>query len=266
MFIDSHAHIDGQLYDEDRTAILARAAEVGIELILEICNGDLEQGSLEKGLALAQTHSHIYAAVGVHPHDARLYDDELEARLCQMCEHPKVLAWGEIGLDYYYDHSPRDVQQAAFVRQMERARERNLPILLHIRDADEDTIELLRQHWSDRGNRAGIFHCFSGSAKLAQAGLDLGFLISFSGNLTFKNAQSLRDIAKSLPLESILIETDCPYLSPVPYRGKRNEPAYVIEVARQLAELHQTTVEEIGRITTANFKRLFGMNQNTIHS
>ncbi len=261
MFVDSHCHVDDERYDEDREATLARAREAGLAAMLEICGGNLTGGRLSRAMDLLDDEPDIYGAVGVHPHDAKIYDDDLEAQLRDLARHPKMLAWGEIGLDYYYDNSPRETQRAVFVRQMEVARELDLPIILHIRDADDDMIDLLREHWSDRRDRAGIFHCFSGSEKLARVGLELGFLISFSGNITFKKTQELRDIAAKLPLDRVLIETDCPYLAPEPYRGRRNEPARVVEVARKLADLHGVTVEEIGRITTANFFRFFNLSQ-----
>lgn len=261
MFVDSHCHVDDERYDEDRAETLARAREAGVTAMLEICGGNLTGGLLPRAMQLLDDNADIYGAVGVHPHDAKIYDDALEAELRDLARHPKMLAWGEIGLDYYYDNSPRETQRAVLVRQMAVARELDLPIILHSRDADDDMIDLLREHWSDRREHAGIFHCFSGSEKLAQVGLELGFLISFSGNITFKKAQDLRDIAANLPLDRILIETDCPYLAPEPFRGRRNEPARVVEVARKLAELHGTTVEDIGRITTANFFRFFNLPQ-----
>jgi TatD DNase family protein len=167
-----------------------------------------------------------------------------------------VLAWGEIGLDYHYDNSPRAVQRDVFCRQLRLAHQTGLPVIIHTREAEADTIEILREEWNGR-ERWGIMHCFSGSAKLAEAALDLGFLISFAGVITFKNAGSLRDLAASLPLDRLLIETDCPFLSPVPFRGKRNEPAHVVEVARSLAEIHGRSLEEMAQLTTDNFVKLF---------
>ncbi|MBX7222952.1 MAG: TatD family hydrolase [Blastocatellia bacterium] len=261
MFIDSHAHVDDIRYAEDRAEVLARARETGVEMILEICNGDIETGSLERGLELVAANPDMVAALGVHPHDAKLYSPELEARLRRLADNPKVVAWGEIGLDFYYDNSPREVQRSAFIRQMEVADELGLPIIIHTRDADEETITLLTTHWGRR-ERAGIFHCFSGGPALAEAALDLGFLISFSGNVTFKKAQELRDIAAWVPLDRMLIETDCPYLTPEPFRGKRNEPARVREVAAKLGELRGLSVEEIGHFTTGNFRRFFRMEHS----
>ncbi len=202
-------------------------------------------------------------AIGVHPHDAKLYDDAAEARIRSLVTAtPKILAWGEIGLDYHYDNSPRDTQRQVFRQQLQAARACDLPVVIHTRSADEDTIEILRSEYqhaphSSKSFRGGIMHCFGGSLELALAAIDLGFYISFSGNITFKKADDLRTIASQLPLERLLIETDCPYLTPVPFRGKRNEPARVVEVARCLAAIHGISLEEIGRITTANFAAIF---------
>lgn len=257
MFIDSHCHVDFHSYDADRSDVLSRARAAGVGAMLEICGGDLERDSLTVGMRLVDERPEIYGAVGVHPHDAKRFDAALEERLRRLITHPKVLAWGEIGLDYYYDNSPRDVQRRAFIRQLELAREYDAPVILHIRDADADMTAILREYWSDRGARAGIFHCFSGSHALMEFGVELGFLISFSGSVTFKKSHDLRAVAAATPLDRLLIETDCPFLSPEPYRGKRNEPARVVEVARRLAEVRNLPVEEIGRVTTENFRRLF---------
>jgi TatD DNase family protein len=177
-------------------------------------------------------------------------------------QHPKVIGWGEIGLDYYYDHSPRDVQQQVFRRQLELALQVQKPIIIHTRDAEDDTIQILREAWFERGGNefGGIIHCFTGTQKLADAALAMGFHISFSGVVTFKNAHELRAVAESVPLEKLLVETDCPYLAPVPYRGKRNEPAFVKETAAFLASLRGVRFEEIAEQTSANFKRLFRLS------
>lgn len=259
MFIDSHAHLDMPNYDADRAEVIARARAAGVEMMLEIAGSDVGKGSLEPGLKLAEEHSFIYAAVGLHPHEASLYDDTLEQTLLAFSHRPKVIGWGEIGLDYYYDNSPRDVQQRVFRRQLELALERRVPVIIHTRDAEDDTIAILRESWAEGGGLeiGGIIHCFTGTQKLADAALEMGFHISFSGVVTFKTAEELRAVARSVPMERLLIETDCPFLSPIPHRGKRNEPAFVIETARKLAELKGTGVEEIGRITSGNFRRLF---------
>jgi TatD DNase family protein len=260
MFIDSHAHIDGPEYDADREEVITRAAAAGVTTILNVGTGDPHSGAFERAANLAATHKNIYAAIGVHPHDARLYDDAAEARINNLiAATPKILAWGEIGLDYHYDNSPRDTQRQVFQRQLQAARGCDLPVVIHTRSADADTIEILRDEYqpSPQLSRGGIMHCFGGSLELALAAIDLGFYISFSGNITFKKADDLRATASQLPLERLLIETDCPYLTPVPFRGKRNEPARVVEVARCLAAIHGIDFEEVGRITTANFAAIF---------
>jgi TatD DNase family protein len=261
MFVDSHAHLDVPNYDADRAEVISRARQSGVGLILEICGSDIAKGSLDVGLKLAEGYPFIYAAVGVHPHEASLYDEALERKLLAMSDHEKVIGWGEIGLDYHYDHSPRDAQRRVFSRQLQLALERRLPAIIHTREAEDDTIQILREDWADAGGHAvgGIIHCFTGTQKLADAAIELGFHISFSGVLTFKNAGDLREVARSVPMERLLVETDCPYLAPLPHRGKRNEPAFVLETAAKLAELKSVGVEEIASATCGNFKRLFNL-------
>jgi TatD DNase family protein len=254
MFIDSHAHLDVPQYDADRAEVIDRARAAGIDTMLEICGSDIAKGSLDVGIKLAEEYPFIYAAVGVHPHEASFYDEALERRLLEMSGKEKVIGWGEIGLDYYYDHSPRDVQRQVFRRQMEMGTKCNLPIIVHTRDAEDDTITMLRD--APPGT-IGVIHCFTGTRSLAEAALQLGFYISFSGVITFKTAGDLREVVKNTPLDKILIETDCPYLAPVPHRGKRNEPAFVVDTATKLAEIKGARVDEIAHITSANFKRLF---------
>jgi TatD DNase family protein len=259
MFIDSHAHIDGPEYDADREEVIQRARDAGVDAVLTVGTGDPHSGALERAVELAEKHADIYAAIGTHPHDAKLFDDRAEARIKRIIKgSSRVIAWGEIGLDYHYDNSPRDVQRAVFRRQLELAREAQLPVIIHTREAEDDTIEILQAEWNATELR-GIMHCFSGSLRLAEATMKLGFLISFAGVVTFKKADDLRDVGRQVPLDRLLIETDCPYLTPMPFRGRRNEPAHVVEVARCLATLHERTVEDIGQITTENFKRLFGL-------
>ncbi|HSQ23480.1 MAG TPA: TatD family hydrolase [Pyrinomonadaceae bacterium] len=258
-FIDSHCHIDGPEYDADRDEVIARAREAAVTTMLNVGTGDPHSGAFERAVELAETHDEIYAAVGVHPHDAKLFDDAAEERLLGLVKKSRrVVAWGEIGLDYHYDHSPRDVQREVFRRQLSLARELNLPVIVHSREADEDTIGILREKLSDY-ERGGVMHCFGGSLQMAREAIELGFYISFAGNLTFKKAEDLRDIARQLPLDRLMVETDCPYLTPVPFRGKRNEPARVVETARSLAELHGREVSEVAQITSENFDRLFGV-------
>ncbi|HEX8071439.1 MAG TPA: TatD family hydrolase [Pyrinomonadaceae bacterium] len=256
-FVDSHAHVDGPEYDADRAEVLARARAAGVLAILNVGTGDPHGAALERGVALAAAHEGVYAAAGVHPHDARLFDDGVAARLVALlASSPRVVAWGEIGLDYHYDHSPRDVQRAVFARQLQLARAARLPVIIHSRAADEDTAAVLRAEWAG-AERGGVMHCFGGGWALAEAALALGFYISFAGNVTFKKAEPLRDIARRVPVERLLVETDCPYLTPEPYRGRRNEPARVVETARFLADLRGLDAAEFGRATSANFARLF---------
>jgi TatD DNase family protein len=260
MFVDSHAHIDGEEYDADREAVVERAREAGVRAILNVGTGDPGSGAFERAVRVAESYEGVYAAVGVHPHDAKLFDDEAAERLQQLARgSSSVIAWGEIGLDYHYDHSPREVQREVFRRQLRIARELRLPVIIHSREADDDTVDILRDEFSNSGMR-GIMHCFGGSARMAEGVLELGFMVSFAGNVTFKKADDLRDVAKRIPLEHLLAETDCPYLTPVPFRGRRNEPARVREVTECLAGLHGVTTEELGRVTTENFSRFFELD------
>jgi TatD DNase family protein len=258
VFIDSHCHIDGPEYDADREEVIARARDAGVTTMLNVGTGDPHSGAINRAVDLAEKQEGVYAAVGVHPHDAKLFDDEAERLLLDLVrQSQRVIAWGEIGLDYHYDHSPRDVQREVFRRQLRLAGEVNLPVVIHSREADDETTTILREELAD--HQRGVLHCFGGSLAMAQNAIDLGFFISFAGNLTFKKAEDLREVARHLPLERLLIETDCPYLTPVPFRGRRNEPARVVETAQCLAALHGKDVEEIGRVTSENFARLFGV-------
>lgn len=257
MFVDSHAHIDGPEFDADREATIQRARDAGVSVILTIGTGDPHSGALERAVDVAEKHQDIYAAVGTHPHDARLFDDKAEQRIASLIKQSsRVIAWGEIGLDFHYDNSPRDVQLKVFGRQLELARDARVPVIIHTREAEKETVDILKTHWTG-SHLPGIMHCFSGSLALAQQTIELGFSISFSGIVTFKKAEDLRTIAAQVPLDKLLIETDCPFLAPVPFRGKRNEPAYVVEVARCLAGIHGLEVEELARITSENFRTLF---------
>lgn len=258
-FIDSHCHIDGPEYDADRLEVTMRARDAGVSTVLNVGTGDPHSGAFERAVNLAEQNEAIYAAVGVHPHDAKLFDEAAEKRLVGLAQQSRrVIAWGEIGLDYHYDHSPRDVQRSVFRRQLQIARQLNLPVVIHSRAADDDTINIVRAELSGYG-RAGVLHCFGGSLQMALDAMELGFYISFAGNLTFKKADDLRTVARQLPLDRLLVETDCPYLTPVPYRGKRNEPARVVETARCLAELHEISVDSLATATTENFRRLFAV-------
>jgi TatD DNase family protein len=259
MFVDSHAHIDGEEFDADREEVVERARAAGVRAILNVGTGDPHSGSLERAVAVAEEYEGVYAAAGVHPHDARLYDEEAERRLLSVLRgSERIVALGEIGLDYHYDNSPREAQREVFARQLRLAKAEGLPVIIHSREADDETVEILRAEMAG-APRGGIMHCFGGGARMAQAVLELDFMISFAGNVTFKKAEELREVARTVPLERLLVETDCPYLAPVPFRGRRNEPAHVVETARFLAELRGVGHEEFGRLTSENFARFFGL-------
>ncbi len=260
MFIDSHAHIDGPEFDADREQVIQRARDVGVSAILNVGTGDPHSGALERAVELAENNPDIYAAIGTHPHDARLFDERAEERIWKLATGSrKVIAWGEIGLDFHYDNSPREVQLDVFQWQLRLAREMRLPVIIHTREAETETAETIESHWAD-SKLPGIMHCFSGSARLAQQAVNMGFSISFSGIITFKKADELRAVARQVPLDRLLIETDCPFLAPIPFRGKRNEPAHVLEVARCLAELRGIGIAELAGITTNNFSRMFNLD------
>ena len=262
IFIDSHCHIDGEQFDEDRDEVVERARVAGVTAMLNIGTGDPHSDDFRRAVAVAEKYENVYASVGVHPHDAMLYDDKAEQHLIELAASPKVIAWGEIGLDYYYDHSPRDVQRDVFRQQIRTAKELDLPIIIHSRDADEETVEILTEECSYRGFR-GIMHCFGGTAAMAEALMPLGFLISFAGNVTFKKADNLRDAARVVPLDRLLIETDCPFLTPVPFRGKRNEPSFVVHTAQFLADFYGITVDTVAENTTRNFLDFFKLSLAT---
>lgn len=251
--VDSHAHLDVSDFDSDRDAMLARARAAGVRAILAIGGGP---EALDAALPFAERYDWIYAAAGIHPHEARLATPEHYDTLSRLAQHPRFLGWGEIGLDYHYDHSPREVQQRVFVEQLERARAARRPVILHCREAWPDCLALLGRHWRSSG-LGGIFHCFTGTIEEARQGIEMGFLVSFAGNLTYPRAQNLREAAAALPLESLLIETDSPFLAPQPYRGRRNEPAYVAEVARTLGPVRDLAPNEVAAVTAGNFRRFF---------
>ena len=253
--IDSHAHLEFPQFDEDRDAMLARARAAGVETLLAIGSGT-GPDRLDAAIPFAEQHSWIYATVGIHPHEAKLATEEHFARLDELARHPRVIAWGEIGLDYYYDHSPREVQQQVFRRQLEQARAAKLPVVIHCRDAWADCIAILEQNWRSSG-LGGIFHCFTGASEDARRGLEMGFFVSFAGNVTYPKMQQLRDVAREIPLDRLLTETDAPFLPPQGRRGKRNEPAFVVEVAQALANVRDLPAEEIAAQTAANFRRFF---------
>lgn len=253
MLIDTHTHLDDARYESDREAVIARARETGIDSMITIgCDLSTSQAAV----ALANRYPFVYATVGVHPHEVKHIEDGWYNEFRRLAENKKVVAFGEVGLDYHYNYSSPKEQRDRFREQIQLARELGLPLVIHTREAQEDTIQILKDERSTE--IGGVFHCFSGDAWLAKDALDLGFYLSFSGILTFQNAGRLRDIAKTVPLDRILIETDCPYLTPVPHRGKRNEPAFVRHVAEILAAVASVSdLDEIYRLTTENARRLF---------
>ncbi len=252
--IDSHCHLDSAEFDEDRDAVIERALAAGVEHMMAIGTGN-GPPDLEAGLRLAERHPAFYATVGVHPHDAAKASPDHFKRLTDLLAHPKVLAVGEIGLDYHYDFSPREVQKSAFIEQMAIAAQAKKPIVIHTREAWDDTLALIEQHWTPHGI-GGIMHCFSGGPEQARRAIDLGFYLSFGGIVTFPKALNVQESAQAAPRDRILVETDAPYLAPVPKRGKRNEPALMVHTARKLAELRGESYEEICIATTENFRRL----------
>ena len=245
--VDSHCHLDDEKFDADREQVMERALAAGVETMMAIGTG----GELDVAIRQAERYPFIYATIGVHPHDASKATEETYAQLRDLSQHPKVLAIGEIGLDYHYDFSPRDVQRAVFERQIEIATLAGKPIVIHTREAWEDTIAQVTSL-----PHGGIMHCFTGDEAQARQALALGFHLSFGGVLTFPKAESVREAARITPDDRLLIETDCPYLAPVPYRGKRNEPAFVVETARRLAAVRGTTIDAIADVTSRNFRSL----------
>jgi TatD DNase family protein len=253
--IDSHAHLDFEDYAQDLDAVIARARAAGVERI--VCVGLWRApGSFGNALELAARDPSLFAAtVGIHPHEAARVPEEdwLEAE--RLASDPRVVAIGETGLDFHYDHSPRDVQEGAFRRSLRSARAAGKPVVVHVREADAVCVNVLREEGVPEAG--GVIHCFTGDAPAARAYLDLGLHISVAGIVTFKTAEAIREAVRIVPRERLLVETDCPFLAPIPYRGKRNEPAYVAETARKVAELWGTSADEVGRVTTENVKRLF---------
>jgi TatD DNase family protein len=262
--IDSHAHVDVPGFDGDREAMLDRARLAGVGTLLAIGNGP-ELEKLGAAIPYAEQYDWIYAAMGIHPHEAKHATDAHYAELDRLARHSRVIAWGEIGLDYHYDHSPRDVQAQVFRRQLEQARAAKLPVIIHCREAWPDCLKILDEHWRSSG-LGGIFHCFAGTIEEARFGMEMGFLVSFAGNVTYPKAQNLRDAAREIPLDRLLVETDSPFLAPQPHRGRRNEPAYVAEVARSIGNMRNLPADEVARATSENFRRLFGLTQSSRRS
>ena len=268
MLVDSHAHLDSERYAEDREAMLVRARQAGVETVLAVGIGD-GPDTMQRALEISRKYAsnpdmpRIVVSAGIHPHEAALADAAALEKLNALAAEPEMVAVGEIGLDYFYDHSPREVQARAFVGQMEIAAAHKLPILIHCRataestNAWDDALNLLREHWRSTG-LGGVLHCFAGAAEHAEQAMDMGFLISFAGNITFPKAQPIRDAAVTIPADRILVETDAPFLAPVPHRGQRNEPAMVRSVAEKLAEVRGVDYENMALTTTENFHRFFG--------
>jgi TatD DNase family protein len=267
--VDSHAHLDSPRYDADREELLQRAWQQGVRTVLSIGIGE-GPDTMQQALELSRSYAgkpgipRVLATAGIHPHEAQLADQAALAKLDDLLADPDVLAVGEIGLDYYYDHSPRPQQKQAFAQQMEVAAARRRPIIIHCRpsegsnDAWDDTLEMIETAWV-RTNLGGILHCFTGEWEHARRALDCGFLISFAGNITFPRAENIREVAAKVPLDRTLIETDAPFLAPLPYRGKRNEPAWVGRVADKVAEVRGITSEQVASSTANNFFRFFGV-------
>lgn len=253
MIVDSHCHLDFPDFDGERDALIARALEAGVGLMVTICT---HIRKFDRIRAIAEAYPQVYCSVGTHPHNAGAERGIPVDDIVSLAAHPKVVAIGEAGLDYFYDKAPRDAQAEGFRIHIEAARQTGLPLVIHARDADKDMIEILREE-TGKGAFPAVLHCFSSGRELAQAGIELGLYVSFSGILTFKKSEELRAIARDLPADRLLVETDAPYLAPQPKRGKRNEPAYTAMTAAVLAETRGVSNEEIARQTTENFHRLF---------
>lgn len=256
MLIDSHCHLDDEQFDADRDAVIERARAAGVERMLAVGTGK-GPPDLEAGIRLAERYEFIHATAGVHPHDASKAGPMTFEALRALLRHPKVVAVGEIGLDYHYTFSPRVTQCHVFATQMELAREAGLPVVIHTREAWEDTLWLIEEHWDKR--MGGVFHCFPGGPEEAEQALALGFHVSFSGIVTFPKARKVQEAARVVPRDRLLIETDAPYLAPAPHRGRRNEPALIAATARKLAELRGESFEEVADVTSGNFLALFGV-------
>ena len=251
--IDSHTHIHDPAFDPDRDSVIKRAIDSGVQTMITV-GCDLE--SSHAAVALADRHEQIYATVGIHPHEAKTADDAVYKELETLAKHPRVVAWGEIGLDFFYMHSPKETQIQAFRDQIKIARSLGLPIVIHMRDSQEDTLKILKEE--EAGRIGGVFHCFTGGPDAVLAAEQLNFMISISGVVTFKKATNIHEIVQKIPLNRLMVETDCPYLSPIPYRGKRNEPSYVQKVIEKIAELKPPySTDEIAKLTLTNTQQLF---------
>jgi TatD DNase family protein len=254
MLVDSHCHLDFEAFEADFDGVLSRAAAAGVDTMVTICT---RLSEFDRIRAIADAHPNIWCSLGVHPHEAAEEGVDAPDRLVALSAHPRVVGIGETGLDYYYEHSPRGAQQESFRAHIQAARQTGLPLIIHTRDADDDTMDILETEYRENGPVSGLIHCFSASSDLADRALALGFYLSFSGIVTFRKAEAVQAVAKAAPIDRVLVETDAPYLAPVPNRGKRNEPAFVRDTAAFVAKLRQTTLEELAAATTENFYRLF---------
>jgi len=255
MYIDTHAHLTFPEFKDDLDQVITRAKEAGLEAIVNIALGN---EALEESLKIASSYpNYVYTAFGLHPHEAKDCTDEIFETTKKLAKEKKIVAIGEMGLDYFYKHSPIEIQQEVFRKFLRLAQELNLPTIIHIREASNDAIKILKEE--NKGNLKGVLHCFGGDMELGQVALDMGLLVSFTGTITFPKANQVREAAKQISLEKIMIETDCPFLAPQTFRGKRNEPAFVVEVAKKLAEVKGVSLEETTKQTTSNAKTFFGL-------
>ncbi|MFP5183098.1 TatD family hydrolase [Bacillus altitudinis] len=255
MLFDTHAHLNAEQYNEDLDQVIERAKSEKVEKIVVV---GFDRPTITRAMELIEAYDFMYAAIGWHPVDAIDMTDEDLAWIKELSQHEKVVAIGEMGLDYYWDKSPKDVQKEVFRRQIALAKEVNLPIIIHNRDATEDVVTILKEEGA--AEVGGIMHCFTGSLEIAKACMEMNFYISFGGPVTFKNAKKPKEVVKDIPSDRLLIETDCPYLTPAPFRGKRNEPSYVKYIAEQIAELREISFEELAALTTENAKKVFRIN------
>jgi TatD DNase family protein len=253
MLVDSHCHLDYPDFADDLDEVVARARDAGVGVIVTICT---RVSQFPRVLALAERYERMYCSVGIHPHEAGSEPPVTPARLVELAGHPKLVGIGETGLDYYYEHSPREAQRRSFRTHIAAARETGLPLIVHTRDADQDTVAILREEHA-KGPFTGLIHCFSTSRQLAEKAIEIGLYVSVSGIVTFNKAEALRETIRGLPMDRLLVETDAPYLAPAPRRGRRNEPALVVHTAAKLAEIKGLTAAELARQTTENFLRLF---------
>jgi len=259
--VDTHCHLQMEQFGQDLEEVIKRAESAGVRSLILIGTDSKDN---PEALALAEKNEFIHVAIGIHPHDASSLDERLLSKLRQWLSHPKVVAVGETGLDYHYMHSPREVQRKVFMQHIDLAKQMNLPLVVHTREASEETMEILRtqsQHAGPEEKLRGVIHCFSGDTAMAKEAIEMGFYISIAGPVTYKKSDTLREVVKSIPIENLLLETDAPYLSPVPFRGKRNEPAYMVHTAQQVAELKGLSLDDVARITSLNAHLLFGIGE-----